>query len=128
MAGKEGQWLSREEVEKLEAFRERGVAPPEEFDDVVFDNTAGGNVGGGYRHKTSGELKAEKAVADEAIATAERRVKNLEAVDKVAVGANVLLENRVPVADVNAAGGTVTSRPAATAGAGSATGGGANAR
>jgi hypothetical protein len=120
---KEGEWLSREKVEELEAYNERGVAPPDEFDDVIFDNTRGGNVGGGYRYKTAGEKKAEKTVADEAVATAERRAKLLEKVDKQAVGANVAEAARVPVQDVDATGATVRT-PAATTTAG----GGANVR
>lgn len=122
MAGKEGQWLTQDEVLEIEVAAEKGLPRPEKFDSVVFDNTRGGNVGGGYRYATVGELKAAKETADADASAADKRVKALEKAG--GVGANELLENRQPVADVDAGGRTVAG--AGVAG-GRATGGGANA-
>lgn len=107
MANTEGQRLTTEQVERLEAYKERGVTPPEEFNDVVFENVAGGNVGGGYRYKTAAEKAAEEGPAKEEAERAERRAKNLAEVDKQGVGANVVAGGRVPVGDVGT--GTTTA-------------------
>jgi hypothetical protein len=116
MASRAGEWLSTEEVEELEAYRERGVAPPAKFDDVVLDNTHGGNVGAGYRFKTAGEKKAEEETAKAAAATADRRVRLLAKIDAESTGANLVQENRVAVADVDAAGRTVSGSGGRSAG------------
>lgn len=114
MAGSEGQWLSREDVDELEARRERGVALPAKFDDVVFDNTRGGNIGAGYRYKTAGEKKIEDEQAKVAEEATNRRAQLLEKVDKEAAGANTGVENRVPVTDVDVTGRSVDSTKTAT--------------
>lgn len=107
VSGKEGQWLESGDVEELEAYRERGVALPDKFDDVVFDNTHGGNVGGGYRYKTAGEKQVEDEQAKTEEEAAARRAKLFEQVDKAASNADAAA--RVPVADVDSTGRSVTT-------------------
>ena len=105
---REGKFLSRDEVEELEVYKERGLAPPDKYDNVVYDATQ--IQGQGYRWKTDEEKSAEKSVADEAKATAERRAKIGAAIDKKnAVGAN----EQTAHSQVPSAGGTEAVVPGA---------------
>lgn len=54
----EGKRLTDEEVVELEVYKERGIAPPAKFDDVVFDATM--QTGAHYRFKTQAEKDAER--------------------------------------------------------------------
>lgn len=70
MANKAGQRLNAEEVREVEAYREAGIALPEKYDRIVFDNASG--VDAFYRYQTAEEEKTgqarTKAAADEVAA------------------------------------------------------------
>jgi len=92
--GKQGQRLSQAEVEEYLSFRNLGLAAPEKFDAVVFDNAAEGQEQF-YRYKTAEEEKADAE-------SAERAVKAVEAhnamVEKTMKAAGVAAEPVVPAA------------------------------
>lgn len=72
---KDGQWLTTEEVEEYVGYQDRGMAPPDKFNDVVFDATQQNRAG--YRRKTADEKSVEAEAEKVAKASVERRA-NLE--------------------------------------------------
>lgn len=73
---KDGQFLSEDEVKEYLAYVDQGLAPPDKFNDVVFDGTMINRAG--YRWKTADERKAGEAAAEDA-AAASREVERLQA-------------------------------------------------
>lgn len=76
-ASNAGQRLSDADAQRYVDHLNAGIPQPDEFDNVVFDNTTGGAI---YRYRTEAE---RKSASDAAAATAKAQADGAARVDRV---------------------------------------------